>query len=148
MARLRLLIPLRWADMDAYRHVNNVEFLQILQEARVRAFRQPLEDGGRNPLGGGLVVARQEAEYLATLDYRPEPIAVDLWVYGVGGASFDIGYEVCEPDDERVYLRASTTMVSYDFTTGRPRRLDDVQREQLRALHDAPPRLRSQRTPR
>ena len=29
----------RWADMDAYGHVNNVTWLEYLQEARVDMFR-------------------------------------------------------------------------------------------------------------
>ncbi|PPK97969.1 acyl-CoA thioester hydrolase [Kineococcus xinjiangensis] len=142
MARQRLLISLRWADMDAYRHVNNVELLRILEEARVRVFSQPLGRGGDSMLGTGMVVARHEVEYLASLDYRPEPVAVDLWVHAVGGASFDVGYEVLEPDGGPVYLRATTSLVSYDFTTGRPRRLDDEQRAALEGLRDAPPVLR------
>ena len=30
-------IPLRWADMDAYGHVNNIAVVQLLEEARVAA---------------------------------------------------------------------------------------------------------------
>ncbi|MFP5335206.1 MAG: acyl-CoA thioesterase, partial [Actinomycetes bacterium] len=30
MARLRFPMPLRWSDMDAYGHVNNVVFLRLL----------------------------------------------------------------------------------------------------------------------
>ncbi|WP_345714022.1 acyl-CoA thioesterase, partial [Kineococcus glutinatus] len=128
MARLRLLIPLRWADMDAYRHVNNVELLRLLEEARVRAFSRPLPGQRPDLLATGIVVARHEVEYLAPLDYRPEPVAVDLWVHDVGGASFELGYEVREPGGEAVYLLATSSMVAYDFATGRPRRLDEAQR--------------------
>ena len=142
MARRRLLIHLRWGDMDAYRHVNNVELLRVLEEARVRVFSRPLGADGTTMLATGMVVARHEVEYLATLDYRPEPVAVDLWVHAIGGASFDVGYEVREPDADRVYLRASTALVSYDFAGARPRRLDAAQREQLAELADEPPALR------
>ncbi|WP_346243023.1 acyl-CoA thioesterase [Micrococcus luteus] len=34
-------IPLRWADMDAYGHVNNIAVVQLLEEARVAAFGVP-----------------------------------------------------------------------------------------------------------
>ena len=27
-------VPLRWSDMDAYGHVNNVQFLRLLEDAR------------------------------------------------------------------------------------------------------------------
>jgi acyl-CoA thioester hydrolase len=38
MARLRVPVALRWSDMDAYAHVNNVEMLRLLEEARIEAF--------------------------------------------------------------------------------------------------------------
>ena len=38
MPRHRVLTPLRWSDMDAYGHVNNVQFLRLLEDARVIAF--------------------------------------------------------------------------------------------------------------
>ena len=37
----RVLLELRWGDMDAYGHVNNVTQLRLLEEARVRAFGSP-----------------------------------------------------------------------------------------------------------
>ena len=42
-------IPLRWADMDAYGHVNNIAVVQLLEEARVAAFGVPANTGA----GGG-----------------------------------------------------------------------------------------------
>ncbi|MFE4477710.1 acyl-CoA thioesterase, partial [Kitasatospora sp. NPDC056789] len=33
--------PLRWADMDAYGHVNNVVFLRYLEEARIDFLFRP-----------------------------------------------------------------------------------------------------------
>ncbi len=38
MTRLRVPVQLRWSDMDAYGHVNNVELLRLLEEARIEAF--------------------------------------------------------------------------------------------------------------
>ena len=42
-------IPLRWADMDANGHVNNIAVVQLLAEARVAAFGGPANTGA----GGG-----------------------------------------------------------------------------------------------
>lgn len=50
--------PLRWSDMDAYGHVNNVVFLRYLEEARIDfLFRQPPGEGG-STFSEGSVVAR------------------------------------------------------------------------------------------
>lgn len=141
MARQRLLLSLRWGDMDAYRHVNNVEVVRLLEEARVRAFGTASPDGAAPMLATGMVVAKHTVEYLLPLDYRLGPVAVDLWIGRVGGASFEVDYELLEPDtsavgDLRTYVRASTVCVSYDFDTGRPRRLDADERVRLAALAD------------
>jgi acyl-CoA thioester hydrolase len=139
VARTRLLLSLRWGDMDAYRHVNNVEVLRILEEARVRAFGIASPDGSAPMLATGMVVAKHTVEYLAPLDYRLDPVAVDLWIGRTGGASFEVDYEVLEPDTSavgelRTYVRASTVCVAYDFATGRPRRLGDDERARLATL--------------
>ncbi|WP_432493370.1 acyl-CoA thioesterase [Kineococcus auxinigenes] len=145
MPRSEQLLSLRWGDMDAYRHVNNVEVLRLLEEARVRAFGVPAADGSAPMLATGMVVARHEVDYLLPLDYRPEPVAVHLWVERVGGASFQVRYEVREPDPPapaaggpRTYVRAVTTCVSYDFDAGRPRRLEEAERARLALLADGP----------
>ncbi|MFB9376931.1 acyl-CoA thioesterase [Kineococcus gynurae] len=139
MARRRILLELRWGDMDAYQHVNNVQIMRLLEEARVRAFGLAAPDGSAAMLATGMVVAGHTVDYLAPLDYRIAPVAVDLWVERVGGASFTVGYEILEPDAEavgelRTYVRASTTCVAYDFSAGRPRRLRDDERGRLAAL--------------
>jgi acyl-CoA thioester hydrolase len=98
--------------MDAYRHVNNVEVMRLLEEARVRAFGIASPDGAAPMLATGMVVAKHTVEYLLPLDYRLEPVAVDLWIGRVGGASFEVDYELLEPDppavgEPRTYVRAS-----------------------------------------
>ncbi|MEP7035241.1 MAG: thioesterase family protein [Actinomycetota bacterium] len=135
----RVDVPLRWSDMDAYGHVNNVQFLRLLEDARVIAFEQWFGQD-RSLLKEGVLVARHEIEYLAPLDFRHAPVSVDLWVTQVGGASFDLGYAVRDPDEvgEAVYARAETTLVAYDFETVSPRRLRLDERVVLKALAGAP----------
>lgn len=38
MTYLEIKVPLRWADIDGYQHVNNAAMLTILEEARIAAF--------------------------------------------------------------------------------------------------------------
>jgi len=144
VARRRLLLSLRWGDMDAYRHVNNVQVVRLLEEARVRAFGLVADDGAAPLLATGMVVASHRVTYLKPLDYRVAPVAVDLWVSRTGGASFDVDYEVCEPDTTAVgelrrYVSATTTCVAYDFEQGRPRRLGEAERARLAGLADDVP---------
>lgn len=116
-------VPLRWSDMDAYGHVNNVQFLRLLEDARILAFEQWF-GRSRSVVGEGIIVARHEIEYLAPLVFRVEPVEVAMWVTTLGGAAYDIGYEVRDDGPgSTTYAIAETTLVGYDFETERPRRL-------------------------
>ena len=121
MARHIFRCPLRWADMDAFGHVNNVVFLRYLEEARIDfMFRlAPGEEGVSFP--GGTVVSRHEIDYLRPLVHRHEPITVETWVSGITAASMTVKYEV--KDEETLYARASTIVVPYNLAERRPRRI-------------------------
>lgn len=135
----RVEVPLRWSDMDAYGHVNNVQFLRLLEDARVIGFREWFGDEG-SMLDEGVVVSRHEIEYRAPLTFRHVPALVDMWVTRVHGAGFDLGYVVRDPDGvgETVYAVAETGLVLYDFATARPRRITAAERAALEDLRGDP----------
>ncbi|MGW5974407.1 acyl-CoA thioesterase [Streptomyces sp. NPDC055186] len=116
--------PLRWADMDAYGHVNNVVFLRYLEEARIDFLFRPEKDFQQ-----GSVVARHEIDYKRQLVHRHHPVDIELWVTEIRAASFTLTYEV--KDDDLVYVRASTVIVPFDFEAQRPRRLTAEEKEFL-----------------
>ncbi len=137
-------IQIRWSDMDAYGHVNNVEFLRLLEDARVYAFRDWFGQD-RSLLNEGIVVARQEIDYLAPLTFNYRPATIEVWCSRISGASFDVGYAVKQPDSHVTYALAETTLVSYDLVAEKPRRLKDSEREALSAVAGDPPAMRSRR---
>jgi acyl-CoA thioester hydrolase len=132
--RVHIPIPLRWGDLDAYNHVNNVQMMRILEEARVRAFWAP-EVGEAAPTavlkasaGSDTVtmIAGHVVEYVAPVEYHRDALDVQLWIGAVGGASADICYEVFSQGT--LVVRAESTMVFIDAKTGRPRRIADAER--------------------
>ncbi|MBL1066477.1 thioesterase family protein [Streptomyces sp. 7-21] len=118
--------PLRWSDMDAFGHVNNVVFLRYLEEARIDLFFRVAREADAGTFASGSVVAHHEIDYLRPLTYRPEPVTIELWVTRLGGASLTVAYEV--KDERETYARASTVVVPYDLAEGRPRRLTPQER--------------------
>ena len=151
MPRTRVLTPLRWSDMDAYGHVNNVQFLRLLEDARVVAFAAAGTDEGGSVVDTGLLVARQQIEYVQPLVYRTAPVAIDLWLTDLATASFDLGYEVLDEagaDGGRphVYARAETTLVLFDRVNERPRRMTPSERERLERWRDEPVHWRHKRS--
>lgn len=133
MARYTAQISMRWSDMDAFGHINNVVFLTYLEEARIEMFAGLDQDEGGGILARGVVVARSSIDYLRPLVHRARPVPIDVWVSRIGGASFHLEYEVhdIEPEGGMVYARAHSVMVPYDFTREAPRRLLPHERQFL-----------------
>jgi len=124
------LCPLRWSDMDAFQHVNNVVYLRYLEEARVDwMFNRAAAAGVSEFENFGTVVARHEIDYKRPLVYRPEPVRVETWVTQLRHSRFTLAYEVC--DDETVYATAASVLVPYDLAAGHPRRLSQLERAYL-----------------
>lgn len=137
-------VAVRWGDMDAYGHVNNVQYLRYLEEARVYAFRAWLGQD-RSLLEDGVLVARQEIDYLTPMTFTYQPAVVHLWCTRVLGASFDVAYAVRQAGSEVTFAVAETTLVTYDLRAGRPRRVHPAERAALEAVLADPVRLRSHR---
>lgn len=136
---LEVPVVVRWSDMDAFGHVNNVAVLRLLEEARIAAFAH-LGGDGPTMLQTGVLVARHEVEYRLPLVWRPQPVPVHLWVTAVGGASFDLGYTVGGGPGgpggpggggDRPTALAASTMVAVDGAAGTPRRLSGYERSVL-----------------
>jgi acyl-CoA thioester hydrolase len=139
---------MRWADLDLLGHVNNVVYVDYLQEARVDLMRThgPTAQGA---LAEGTVVVRHEVSYLAPLSFGFRPVSIECWVTEIRAATFTMAYEIFHdlPGDEgrRVYVRATTVLTPYVFSSERPRRLTEAERESLAVFLE--PTERAPRTP-
>ena len=133
--------PLRWADMDSLGHVNNVVYVDYLQEARVDMLTVHAPTSGGEELAEGVVVVRHEVEFLAPLVFRFEPVRIETWVTRIRAASFTMNYEILDelPNGERrVYTRASTLLTPYVFSHERPRRIKPEERDVLERFLEPP----------
>jgi acyl-CoA thioester hydrolase len=132
VARFIARCAMRWSDMDAYGHVNNTAYLAYLGQARVSMFFDRYDSS----FAGGTVVAHHEITYLHPVVYHPEPLRLELWVEQIRAASFRVVYDVY--DGETLAAKAATSLVTFDFTTDRPRRLTAQERELLATFADEP----------
>ncbi len=126
--------PLRWADMDSLGHVNNVTYVDYLQEARVDMLAVHAPVTGGEELAEGVVVVRHEVEFVAPLTFRSEPVRIESWVTDIKAASFTMAYEILDELDDggrKVYTRASTVLTPFVFSQERPRRIRPPEREIL-----------------
>lgn len=134
MARHTFLLKPRWSDLDAYSHVNNVTWLEYLQEARVDMLFVHAPEEGSEGLAQGVLVVRAEIDYRRPMLFRQEPYPIYMWVSKIGAASFTISYEIADelPDGgSLLYGRAKTLLAPVDLETGAPRRISPEERKIL-----------------
>ena len=148
MAIHRYPIQLRFGDEDTNGHVNNVRYVQFLEEARVRLSLLPLpgaEADGRaetcrsiTAQSGSTLVTRQVIEYRTPLTYRQEPVWIEIWVSRIGGSSLAYGFRLTDADAETVFAVAEADMVMVGRETGRPLTLSARQRDILQGWQAGP----------
>ncbi len=116
----------RWADQDAQKHVNNVVYVDYLQEARVDWI---LDGPHPELLNHGITVVAQHVEYLSPAYFGGDGIIIRLWVCRVGGARFTVAYEISQGDT--LVARATTDCAPFDVAAHRVRRLTEEERAWL-----------------
>ena len=116
----------RWADLDAFGHVNNAVYLTYSELARV-------EWGGKQfaPKDPGSVlvemtVAHSEVDYLIPITKFGVDYDVNLWVENIGNTSFTVAYEVVK--DGVVFAMMKTVQVMIDIKMMKPRPINEVER--------------------
>lgn len=135
--------PMRWADLDLQQHVNNVKYLDYLQDARVDLFRThapAMRAEATADLSEALVVVSHDISYLAPLSLH-HSVTVECWVSQVRAASFTISYEIVSRrgEGERlVHATASTVLAPFVFADERPRRITADEKALLATLRDEP----------
>lgn len=113
----RTAISVRWGDMDAFKHVNNAQYLRYLEEARVQWLAGipgiSLTDRIAPVLVASNVNYRQPIEW-------PSEIAVDLFIEKIGNSSLTMSHRVLSSTDASVlYSDGRVVMVWIDTHTGK-----------------------------
>lgn len=145
MPRITVPVEVRWSDLDANGHVNNVAYLTLFEEVRIRhlhVFRSPADRArGR----ASAVVARHEVEYLEPMPWSERPVRVDLWVSRIGTSSIEVCHRIFSPDgapEPTTYARSVSVIVYLDPASQQPRELREEERAAFAALADEPLEMR------
>ena len=117
----------RWSDVDAFGHVNNVKYFEYFQESRINFLTQFANMSG----GRTLVVARVTVDYKRPIFFRSAPYPIRTRVVRRGRSSFDLYSEIV--DGDLVLAHASAVLVGFDAEgqksrAFRPRELDYLDR--------------------
>jgi len=110
-------IEVRFADIDAYGHVNNAVYFTYLETARTKVFAQHFIDF----MDSGLffVVAQAECNFKKAIKLADSPVTVEFHIEGMGRSSFTVVYQLFGPK-KQLFATAKTVMVALDAKRGTP----------------------------
>ena len=118
----RTSLDVRWGDMDALGHVNNIMYFRYFEQARIAWY----EGAGFAPLGEadtGMVIVDNRAEYLRPLVY-PATMDVRMAGHSPGRSSFVTTYTIAV--GRTLYTRGASKIVWVDHAAGRSVPLPDA----------------------
>ena len=107
-------------DLDERAHVNNVVYVQWVQDAAAAHWAALAPEGARDEVAW--VALRHEIDYLKPAVLGDE-IAITTWVGVAEGLSFERFTEMRRRADDVLLARARTLWCPVDAKTGRPRRV-------------------------
>ena len=120
----------RFGDLDAMQHMNNVEFLRFFETARIDYIRSVLPDhapGRRNAFG--FIFAECHIAYRSPAFYDEQ---IRTWIRPakLERSSFRLDFEMRSESDGRLIAEGWGVLVGYDYGEGRPQPIPD----ELRAV--------------
>ncbi|GAB3266880.1 acyl-CoA thioesterase [Arthrobacter pigmenti] len=138
--RLECEVAMRWGDMDAYGHINNVEVVRLLEEGRIAAFGPPGGTGrpgqepqipffSNLPAGAQALVVEHRIKYLASVEYRNIPLKVHVWISALKAASLTINYQIIDPATGTTCVKAETAIAFVSADSGSLVRITPEQKE-------------------
>ena len=129
--RFSMVQKVRFGDLDAMQHLNNVEFLRFFETARIeyitRLFPKHSPD---QPQEFGFIFAECHIAYLAPGRYGDD-VRTYVWVSEVKRSALRVDFEMVVDAREEKLAEGYGWLVGYDYAAGRSQPLPDELREKL-----------------
>lgn len=143
-------IQARLRDVNLGGHVDNVEALRVLDEARLLFFRFAPLPGSELPglfrdVPAGItdLMGSQQVNYNAEMRFVAyQPFLVRMWIGHVGRSSFAVSYELRVAPDREPAIVGESTVVLWDPAVQSSWAITDPVRETLAAYSREPVVLR------
>jgi acyl-CoA thioester hydrolase len=129
--RFSVLQRVRFGDLDAMQHMNNVEFLRFFETARIDYITHVLPEhhpGQRSSFG--FIFAEAHINYRSPAHFG-EDIRTYVWISEIRRSAVRMDFEMVVDGDGRKVAEGWGMLVGYDYEEGRPLPLPDALRERL-----------------
>ena len=121
-------IPIRWGDMDAMGHVNNIVYFRYMEQARISWFEALLPRREAAWKSTGIVIVNASCNFTRAITY-PGTVEVKVFVAKPGRSSVATYYELFI--ESEMYADGAAVVVFIDMQTQKPVRISDDIRAKL-----------------
>jgi acyl-CoA thioester hydrolase len=121
----------RFGDLDAMQHLNNVEVLRYFETARIAYLHQKLpEHSPTERTEFGWILAETHINYRSP-GFFGEDLRVFIRPGELKRSSFELRFEIRAEADDRLVADGSGVLVGYDYDAGRAARIPEDVKERL-----------------
>lgn len=125
-------IEVRYADLDAQRHVNNACYLTYMEQARLKYLQYLGLWDGADFDSTGVILVDQSCTYKAPIAYD-QPIHVGVRVTRLGKKSLELAVSIRDRDTDQELAVGRTVLVAYDYTADKTQPIPERWREAIKA---------------
>jgi acyl-CoA thioester hydrolase len=129
--RFSMVQRVRFGDLDAMQHMNNVEFLRFFETARIEyiATLSP-EHAPTSRSAFGFIFAECHIAYRAPAFFGDD-IRTFIWPEELRRSSLKLGFEMRVDADDRLVADGWGTLVGYDYEASRAQPIPDEFRDRI-----------------
>ena len=131
-------VEVRYADIDAQRHVNNVAFFSYMESARACYMQHLGLWDGKDFLAIGIIVAEATCTYKAPAAYG-QPLRVGVRCARLGNKSLEMHYTIEDAATGQQMATGRTIQVAYDYHSNRPIPVPEAWRRTLAGFEKLTP---------
>lgn len=130
-------IEVRYADIDAQRHVNNAIYFSYMEQARAQYLRSlglwSDEDYDRL----GVILAEATCRFLRAIEFG-QPIRVGAATVRLGNKSFEMAHSIQDSEGGIEFAVGQVVLVAYDYQAGTSIPVPDRWREIMAEFEQLP----------
>ncbi len=111
-----ITVPVRWGDMDAFQHVNNIVYFQYFESVRIEYFERIHAMDHLRETGVGPILASTQCRFRFPVTY-PDTLLVGAKVTDLGEDRFTHRYLAVSQGHDKVAAEGDGVVVTFNYQT-------------------------------
>jgi acyl-CoA thioester hydrolase len=107
-------LPVRWGEMDAFKHVNNVIYFSYFESARITYLEKLDYVNIAEKTGLSIILGSIECKFIAPLFY-PDSITVGAKISLIKQDRFSMDYAIFSSSQKKIVAVGSSVVVAYSY---------------------------------